>query len=273
MLARLELEPTLTHHWLRTACRFPLFRGLEGTTVPCTSLSGTSVILICIFFPLFFFKIVGIITRHNLTHEFLQARLRQHYQTIWCPCPPPLSVWLPPSSKPAHALAFCLDPTRPKTCRLASHMHIKPGELENILLARELEEQPEPRAVDWSRALGLTTLDPGFFFSCAPVISFHQTSSWHCMFCYFVLFWVFFSGWKKEPSSSTVSCAENCSVFSLSSCMSPFSSSSLVPATVALFVWEGSRCQGWEEILQFSNSCSGGWLFSKAALKNPTLWK
>lgn len=88
MLARLELEPTLTHHWLRTACRFPLFRGLEGTTVPCTSLSGTSVILICIFFPLFFFKIVGIITRHNLTHEFLQARLRQHYQTIWCPCPP-----------------------------------------------------------------------------------------------------------------------------------------------------------------------------------------
>ncbi|PKU38735.1 hypothetical protein llap_10967 [Limosa lapponica baueri] len=27
-------------------------------------------------------EIVGIITRHNLTHEFLQARLRQHYQTI-----------------------------------------------------------------------------------------------------------------------------------------------------------------------------------------------
>ncbi|KAM3824064.1 H(+)/Cl(-) exchange transporter 6 [Vipera latastei] len=27
-------------------------------------------------------EIVGIITRHNLTHEFLQARLRQHYHTI-----------------------------------------------------------------------------------------------------------------------------------------------------------------------------------------------
>ncbi|KAF4791001.1 chloride transport protein 6 [Turdus rufiventris] len=27
-------------------------------------------------------EVVGIITRHNLTHEFLQARLRQHYQTI-----------------------------------------------------------------------------------------------------------------------------------------------------------------------------------------------
>ncbi|XP_060132245.1 H(+)/Cl(-) exchange transporter 6 isoform X2 [Zootoca vivipara] len=27
-------------------------------------------------------EIVGIITRHNLTHEFLQARLRQHYQTL-----------------------------------------------------------------------------------------------------------------------------------------------------------------------------------------------
>lgn len=56
-------------------------------------------------------------------------------------------------------------------------MHIKPGELENILLARELEELPEPRAVDWSQALGLTTLDPGFFSSCAPVISFHHLLS------------------------------------------------------------------------------------------------
>ncbi|XP_043340656.1 chloride transport protein 6 isoform X3 [Cervus elaphus] len=27
-------------------------------------------------------EIVGVITRHNLTHEFLQARLRQHYQTL-----------------------------------------------------------------------------------------------------------------------------------------------------------------------------------------------
>lgn len=55
-------------------------------------------------------------------------------------------------------------------------MHIKPGELENTLLARELEELPGPRAVGWSQALGLTTFDPGFFFSCAPVISFHQLS-------------------------------------------------------------------------------------------------
>lgn len=65
-------------------------------------------------------------------------------------------------------LAFCLDHTRPKTSRLASHVHIKPGELENILLARELEELPEPRAVDWPQAFGLTTLDPGVFFPCPP---------------------------------------------------------------------------------------------------------
>lgn len=85
-------------------------------------------------------------------------------------------MWLPPSSKPAHALAFCLDPTRPKTCRLASHTHIKPGELENILLARELEELPEPGAVDWSQALGLITLDPGFiFFPVRP--AFHEMLS------------------------------------------------------------------------------------------------
>jgi len=56
-------------------------------------------------------------------------------------------------------------------------MHIKPGELENILLARELEDLPEPRAVDWCQALGLTTLDPGFFSSCAQVIPFHQMLS------------------------------------------------------------------------------------------------
>nr|XP_060615152.1 taste receptor type 1 member 2-like [Anolis sagrei ordinatus] len=31
------------------------------------------------FYP---WQIVGIITRHNLTHEYLQARLRQHYQTL-----------------------------------------------------------------------------------------------------------------------------------------------------------------------------------------------
>lgn len=28
------------------------------------------------------FQIVGIITRHNLTHEFLVAKLRQHYITV-----------------------------------------------------------------------------------------------------------------------------------------------------------------------------------------------
>lgn len=60
------------------------------------------------------------------------------------PCP--TLVWLPPCSRPAHALAFCLDPARPKTCRLASHMHIKPEMLENILPARELEELPEPKS-------------------------------------------------------------------------------------------------------------------------------
>lgn len=31
----------------------------------------------------YLFQIVGIITRHNLTHEFLVAKLRQHYITIW----------------------------------------------------------------------------------------------------------------------------------------------------------------------------------------------
>lgn len=34
------------------------------------------------------FQIVGIITRHNLTHEYLMAKLRQHYITIWRPTAP-----------------------------------------------------------------------------------------------------------------------------------------------------------------------------------------
>lgn len=40
------------------------------------------------------FQIVGIITRHNLTHEFLVAKLRQHYITIWRNVvAPPCSAW------------------------------------------------------------------------------------------------------------------------------------------------------------------------------------
>ncbi|KAK2105940.1 hypothetical protein P7K49_015454 [Saguinus oedipus] len=66
---------------------------------PCLPADGTSVLLavlscqsptspgLClppemVFTPDHLFLIVGIITRHNLTYEFLQARLRQHYQTI-----------------------------------------------------------------------------------------------------------------------------------------------------------------------------------------------
>lgn len=143
--------------------------------------------------------------------------------------------WLPPSSKPAHALAFRLDPSRPKTCRLASHMHIKPGELENTLLARELEELPGPRAVGWSQALGLTTFDPGFFLFLCPsyLLSSTVQALYVLLFCFLGFF---FEGLEKESSISTVSYAGNFSTFSLSSCMSRFSSSFLVPATVALFV-------------------------------------
>lgn len=93
VLVKLQLEPTVTALVEKRLKVFTCFLGLESTTaltaLPRTSLSGTSMILTYhFFFPFFFlFKIVGIITRHNLTHEFLQARLRQHYQTIWCPCP------------------------------------------------------------------------------------------------------------------------------------------------------------------------------------------
>lgn len=91
------------------ACRCVLQEGAVGLELLCTSLSGTSVILTRLSFLFFFpFKIVGIITRHNLTHEFLQARLRQHYQTIWCPCP----------SCPTAGVAASLFQARTRACIL-----------------------------------------------------------------------------------------------------------------------------------------------------------
>lgn len=144
----------------------------------------------------------------------------------WCGCLP-----LPSLHMLSHS---AWTPQRPKTCRLASHTHIKPGELENILLARELEELLEPRATDWSQALGLTTLHPGFFLFLCESLSSDVVPTVYVLLFWFGLF--IFEAWMKEPSSSTVPCAENCSIFSLSSCASPFSSSSLVPATFALLV-------------------------------------
>lgn len=107
----------------------------------------------------------------------------------WCGCLP-----LPSLHMLSHS---AWTPQRPKTCRLASHTHIKPGELENILLARELEELLKPRATDWSQALGLTTLHPGFFFSCAK--AFHQMLSRQYTFCCFGLVCLFLRlGWKNH---------------------------------------------------------------------------
>lgn len=177
--------------------------------------------------------------------------------------PAPLSVWLPPSSKPAQMLAFCLDPTRPKTCRLASHMHIKPGELENILLARELEELPEPRAVDWPQALGLTTLDPGVFFpSPSYLLPSDVVLTLHVLpFC----FEVFLSIGKKNH----LHCVLGKELQHLSFCPVwlpfPLPPLFLLPYLCENGVAVTSERKYWS--LQISNSCSGGWFFCKSSIK------
>lgn len=86
-----ELEPPVTLYWPRTAWRFSFaLLGWKEQQLYHAHLLVARLWYWHVFLSFFFFlfKIVGIITRHNLTHEFLQARLRQHYQTIWCPCPP-----------------------------------------------------------------------------------------------------------------------------------------------------------------------------------------
>lgn len=161
----------------------------------------------------------------------------------------------------------------PKTSRLASHMHIKPGELENILLARELEELLEPRAVDWPQALGLTTLDPGVFFPCPPVISFHQMLSWHCVFCHFIL------GFCEELEKRTISLhcvlGKEQQYLSLSPVWLPFLLPPLFLQLLPYLCEEGvtvtAKRRYWS--LQISNSCSWGWFLAKTVLKNPAVWK
>lgn len=154
-------------------------------------------------------------------------------------------------------------------------MHIKPGELENTLLARELEELPEPRAVDWSQALGLTTLDPGFFFSCAPVISFHQMLFWHHVFCHFVLFGVFLRVGKKKHLALLCPVQRTAASFPCPPVCLPFPLPSLFLQLLPYLCENGVAVKAerryWS--LQLSSSGSGRWLFSKAVLKNPALWK
>lgn len=188
--------------------------------------------------------------------------------------PAPLSVWLPPSSKPAHTLTFCLDPTRPKTCRLASHMHIKPGELENILLARELEELPEPRAVDWSQALGLTTLDPrsrcflplspSYLFPSDVVLTLRVLP-----FC----FGVFLRVGRKNHFHCVL--GKELQHLSLPPVWLPFPLPPLFLQLLPYLCEKGvavtAERRYWS--LQISNSYSGGRFFAKAVLKNPAFWK
>lgn len=58
-------------------CLSPLYSLYTLVSTACQRYRPGGVTL---FVPLF--QIVGIITRHNLTHEFLLAKLRQHYITI-----------------------------------------------------------------------------------------------------------------------------------------------------------------------------------------------
>lgn len=177
--------------------------------------------------------------------------------------PAPLLVWLPPSSKPAHALAFCLDPTKAQDLPFDfSHAYQAWGAGKHLASQRI---RGTARAQSYWLVSG-TWLDYSssrFFLFLCESLSSDVVPTVYVLLFWFGLF--IFEAWMKEPSSSTVPCAENCSIFSLSSCASPFSSSSLVPATFALLVWEGNSCQGWEEIMKLWNCCFGGWLFSKAA--------
>ena len=270
---RFELERTLIRHWSRTACRFPLCCGLERTTaLPCTSLSGTSVILTCIFFPLFFlFKIVGIITRHNLTHEFLQARLRQHYQTIWCPCPPCPTVGVATSLFQACTRArFLLGPHKAQDLPFGfSHAYQAWGAGKHLASQRI-------RGAAWVQSCWLVS---GTWFDHSWSLCLSYLLSSDVVLTLYVLLFCsglgFFKGWKKEPSSSTVSCRELQHLFPILLYCLPFPLPPLFLQLLPYLCEKGVAVKAermyWS--LQLSNSCSGGWLSSKAVLKNPALWK
>lgn len=66
------------------------------------------------------FQIVGIITRHNLTHEYLVAKLRQHYITIWG-VPLPTYPWLRPHH---HTCPWLRPPATPASNDMTFPHHV-----------------------------------------------------------------------------------------------------------------------------------------------------
>lgn len=250
VLVKLQLEPTVTALVEKRLKVFTCFLGLESTTaltaLPRTSLSGTSVILTYHFFPFFFFlfKIVGIITRHNLTHEFLQARLRQHYQTIWCPCP---TAGVAASLFQACTRArILLGPHKAQDLPFGfSHAYQAWGAGKHLASQRirgaclSLELLTGLRHLVWSLLIQVL-----FFFLCAQPFMRCCLDIIHSAFCFLRL------GQKNHlaplcPVQKTAASFPCLPVHF-------FSSSSLVPATVALLVWEGGCCQGREEIMKFA---------------------
>lgn len=106
-----------------------------------------------------------------------------------------------------------------------------------------------------------------FFFPVRP--AFHEMVSWHYAFSF-----LFFEAWTKEPSSSTVSCAENCSIFSLSTCAFLFL---FIPCSCncCLTCVRGgllSRQRGDNEVCSYQIAALPDG-FSQKCYKKPVLWK
>lgn len=105
------------------------------------------------------FQIVGIITRHNLTHEYLMAKLRQHYITIWeTPCPGPAHLLLAPPllsrpphphvttfQHPARSLRFALPP---RTSRVIGRAQRRRVQVRTRFLSNQYSDESEGRQGD-----------------------------------------------------------------------------------------------------------------------------
>lgn len=234
VLVKLEFEPTVTLHWLRSTWRFShvLFLGWKVQQLYHARLLVAHLwYWHIIFFPFFFlFKIVGIITRHNLTHEFLQARLRQHYQTIWCPCP---TAGVATSLFQACTRArILLGPHKAQDLPFGfSHAYQAWGAGKHLASQRI-------RGAAWARSCWLvsgTWFDHSwsrffFFFLCAQPFM-------RC--CLDIIHSAFFLRLGQKNHLAPLCPMQRTAASFPCLPVRLFPSSSLVPATVALLVWEG----------------------------------
>lgn len=223
------------------------------------------------FLPLFFlFKVVGIITRHNLTHEFLQARLRQHYQTIWCPCPT-VSVASSLLQACTHA-CILLGPHKVQDLPFGFSRAYQAWGTGKRLASQRIKGAAWAQSCwlasgtwfdnSWSRCF--LPLSPSYLFPSDVVLTL-------CVlpFC----FGVFLRVGKKNHCHYVL--GKELQHLSLPPVWLPFPLPPLFLQLLPYFCEKGvavtAERRYWS--LQRPNSCSGGCFFAKAVLKNPAFWK